>query len=218
MHTTLDTLKEHKIVAIVRGIPPDRILPLAEALRAGGIRMVEVTFDQTAPGGCAASAEAIRQIASAFPDLHIGAGTVLTPEQVAMAHAAGAQYIISPNVCREVIEATKNRNMLSLPGGLTPTEIAYAYHLGADAVKVFPAGDLGPGYIKAVRAPLKQIPLVAVGGVNEDNIGEFLNAGAIAAGVGGNLVNAGWIKRGAFDQITHLAKKFAAACQTGGST
>lgn len=106
--------------------------------------------------------------------------------------------------------------MLSLPGALTPSEITYAYSLGADAVKVFPAGDLGPDYIKAVRAPLKQIPLVAVGGVNADNIGAFLKAGAVAAGVGNSLVKTEWISSGAFDKITQLAKKFVVTCQTGG--
>lgn len=215
VHTTLDILKKYKIIAIIRGIPPDQLLPLTDALRAGGIRMVEVTFDQTDPS--CGSAAAIRHIASNFPDLHVGAGTVMTSEQVRLAHEAGAQYIISPNVCQDVIQAAKERNMLSLPGAFTPTEIACAHRLGADAVKVFPAGELGPSYIKAVRAPLKQIPLVAVGGVSEHNIKDFLDAGAIAAGVGGSLMNADWIKQGAFAQITHLAQKFVTACQTGGS-
>lgn len=215
-HTTLDVLKTQKIVAIVRGIPLEQLRPLVGALREGGVRMVEVTFDQSGTGSLSATTEAIRYIAAEFPDLHVGAGTVLTPEQVQMAYNAGAQYIISPNVCQEVIQTTKELGMLSLPGALTPTEIAYAYSLGADAVKVFPAGDLGPGYIKAVRAPLRQIPLVAVGGVSADNIGDFLKAGAVAAGVGGSLVKAEWISSGAFDKITQLAQEFVVACQTGG--
>lgn len=215
-HTTLDILKKQKIVAIVRGLPLEQLLPLVGALREGGIRMVEVTFDQSGTDSFSATTEAIRHTAEKFPDLYLGAGTVMTSEQVRMAYEAGAQYIISPNVCREVIQTTKALDMLSLPGAFTPTEIAYAYSLGADAVKVFPAGDLGPSYIKSIRAPLKQIPLIAVGGVSADNIGAFLKAGAVAVGAGGSLVNAKWISSGAFGKITQLAQKFAAACQTGG--
>lgn len=213
---TLDVLREHKIIGIVRGIPLEQLLPLVSALREGGIRMVEVTFGQTSTDHFSATTQAIQRIAADFPDLYVGAGTVLNIEQTRLAHEAGAQYIISPNVCCEVIQETKKLGMMSLPGAFTPTEIAWAYHLGADAVKVFPAGNLGPDYIKAIRAPLKQIPLVAVGGVDEKNVGDFLNAGAIGAGVGGSLVKAAWVKDGSFDKISQLAQAFVAACKTGG--
>ena len=135
----------------------------------------------------------------------------MTAEQVRLAVKAGAQYIISPNVDEEVIKETKNLNKISIPGAFTPTETAYAYKLGADIVKLFPAGELGAGYIKAVKAPLKHIPVVAVGGVNPENCADFIKAGAIGVGCGGNLVSAKLVEEGRFDEITAVAKQYMEA-------
>lgn len=142
-----------------------------------------------------------------------GAGTVITLEQLQMAYDAGAQYIISPNVDVEIIRRTKELGLISLPGAMTPSEIVEAYKAGADFVKVFPVGNLGPAYIKALKAPLSHIPLMAVGGVNEKNAADFLKAGASGLGVGGNLVNKEWIANGEWEKITALAAEFVKAVQ-----
>ena len=125
-----------------------------------------------------------------------------------LAKNAGAQFIVSPDTNEEVIRATVAAGMVSMPGALTPTEIVTAHAYGADFVKLFPAGTQGTAYFKAVTAPLNHIRLLAVGGVNEKNIADFLAAGAVGAGVGGNLVNKTWIANGEFDKITALAKEF----------
>ena len=139
-----------------------------------------------------------------------GAGTVTTLEMLELAKSAGAQFIVSPDTNEEVIKATVKNGMVSMPGAMTPTEILTAYRYGADFVKVFPTSNLGAAYIKAIRGPINHVRLLAVGGVNEKNIGEFIKAGACGAGVGGNLVNKEWIKAGKFDEITALSKEFVA--------
>ena len=141
----------------------------------------------------------------------VGAGTVMTVEQVRLAAEAGAEYMISPNTEPEVIYATKQLGKVSIPGAMTPTEVAYAYQCGADIVKMFPAGILGPGYIKAVKAPLKHVPVTAVGGVNAKNCVEFFKAGASGVGVGGNLVSPELVNAGRFDEITALALEYTNA-------
>ena len=137
-----------------------------------------------------------------------GAGTVTTIEMLNLAKEAGAGFIVSPDCNPEVIKATVEAGMVSMPGAMTPTEILTAYRAGADFVKVFPTAGLGSAYIKAVRGPLNHIRLLAVGGVNEKNIADFLAAGCVGAGVGGNLVNKNWIANGEWDKITALAREF----------
>ena len=137
-----------------------------------------------------------------------GAGTVTSLEMLELAKNAGAQFVVSPDTNEEVIKATVTSGMVSMPGALTPTEILNAHRYGADFVKVFPTSSLGASYIKAIRGPINHVRLLAVGGVNEKNIGEFIRAGVNGAGVGGNLVNKEWIARGEFDKITALAKEF----------
>ena len=208
----LDKIIDGKIVAIVRGIKSDKILDLVEAMYKGGITCVEVTFDQSSEEKIKDTLTSISKISDKFNDkICVGAGTVMTAEQVRLAVKAGAQYIISPNVDEEVIKETKNLNKISIPGAFTPTETAYAYKLGADIVKLFPAGELGAGYIKAVKAPLKHIPVVAVGGVNPENCADFIKAGAIGVGCGGNLVSAKLVEEGRFDEITAVAKQYMEA-------
>ena len=138
----------------------------------------------------------------------MGAGTVTTLEMLDAAYQAGAKFIVSPDMNPEIIAKTAELGLVSMPGAMTPTEILAAYRAGADFVKVFPATSLGAAYVKAVRGPFNHIPLLAVGGVNEKNVDEFIKAGAVGAGVGGNLVNKDWIAAGEFDKITALAKEF----------
>ena len=162
MKQVMETLAEGRIIAIVRGIPSEKIGALAQALFSGGVTMMEVTFDQTRPDSWQDTCRAIELIGREFQGKILpGAGTVLTREQLILARDAGAKYIISPDVNEEVIRETKRLNLASFPGAMTPTEIAAAWRYGADAVKVFPAGKMGPDYFRAVRAPLKQIPPVS---------------------------------------------------------
>ncbi|MEG2208115.1 MAG: bifunctional 4-hydroxy-2-oxoglutarate aldolase/2-dehydro-3-deoxy-phosphogluconate aldolase [Clostridia bacterium] len=209
---------QRKLIAIVRGQRTECLAPLAEALYRGGVDLVEVTFQQDKPETWADTAQGIRAIGQLHGDaLLAGAGTVMTVEQVRLAHAAGARYIISPNTEEAVIRETLRLGMVSLPGALTPTEIAQAAAYGADAVKVFPAGCLGAAYLKALCAPLAHIPLLAVGGINERNAAEYLRAGCVGFGVGGQLVNAELMEAGRYEEITEIASRYRAAVEGSGS-
>ena len=201
-------VEAHKVIAIIRGVESEKSLKVAKALYEGGIRMIEVTFDQKNEEKQKGTTESIRRISEYFQGkVSVGAGTVTSVKLVEMAAEAGAQYIISPDTSEEVIKRTRELGLVSMPGALTPTEIMNAHRWGADFVKLFPIGTLGTAYIKAVKAPLNHIKLLAVGGVNENNITEFLDAGCCGAGIGGNLVNKKWIENEEFEKITETAKK-----------
>lgn len=214
MNEVMERVISDKIIAIVRGLEGEYMLGLAGALHEGGISMIEVTFDQAHPEKWAGTCDAIRLISEKFAGrMLVGAGTVMSIEQLKLAHGAGAKYIIAPDVNAEVIRETKKLGLASFPGAMTPTECVTAYNAGADAVKVFPAGQLGPAYIKALRAPLSHIPMLAVGGVNEKNAAEFIKAGCIGLGVGGMLVNGDLARRGEFHRISELAREYVKAVQ-----
>lgn len=205
----LQRIQDGKIIAIIRGISSENIVSLAEAIRKGGVSCAEVTFDQTSRETIDDTLASIKKLCEHFGDeICVGAGTVMNSTQVRQAAEAGAKYIISPNVDPEVIEETKRLGLVSIPGAMTPTEAAHAYSLGADIVKLFPAGVLGAGYIKALKAPLKHIPVTAVGGVNAKNCAEFFSAGCIGIGVGGNLVSRKLVEEGRFDEITAAAAEY----------
>ena len=210
--TPLEYVKERKIVAIVRGLSPEYLIRLGHAFEEGGIGLMEVTYNQSAPETWKDTAKGIEAVEKEFGDrLLVGAGTVITLEQVSMTYNAGGHYLVTPTTQPEIIRAGKALGLGLYPGAFTPSEILAAYDAGADAVKVFPASCLGPGYIKAIRAPLSHIPLMAVGGVNEKNAADFLKAGCVGLGVGGNLVNKEWIRDGEWEKITALAKEFKKA-------
>ncbi|GHV68529.1 2-dehydro-3-deoxy-phosphogluconate aldolase [Spirochaetia bacterium] len=210
----IQCILEHKIIAIVRGMEEKTILPLAEALIAGGISMMEITFNQAKPESFGATVRGIAAVREKFGDrLLAGAGTVISEAQVDMALDAGALYIISPNTNTKVIGRTREKGLVSLPGAMTPGECLTAHEAGADFVKIFPAGDLGPGYLKAITAPLSHIKFLAVGGINEKNAADFIRAGALGLGVGGNLVNKDWINAGEWGRISALAAELVKAVQ-----
>ena len=210
--TPLEYVKERKIVAIVRGLSPEYLIRLGHAFEEGGIGLMEVTYNQSAPETWKDTARGIEAVEKEFGDrLLVGAGTVITLEQVSMTYNAGGHYLVTPTTQPEIIRAGKALGLGLYPGAFTPSEILAAYDAGADAVKVFPASCLGPGYIKAIRAPLSHIPLMAVGGVNEKNAADFIKAGCVGLGVGGNLVNKEWIRNGEWEKITALAKEFKKA-------
>lgn len=206
--TVSEKIKKDKIIAILRGIPAEKIGQLADALHKGGINLIEVTFDPKSPDN-QETVESIKLIRERFAgEVRVGAGTVLNTIQVNQAAQAGAEYIISPNTCEAVIRETKRLGLVSIPGALTPTEIEAAHEYGADFVKVFPVSNLGVSYLKAVSAPLSHIDLLAVGGVKPDTVKEYLKAGACGVGVAGNLVNKEWLKADEWDKITECAKEF----------
>jgi 2-dehydro-3-deoxyphosphogluconate aldolase / (4S)-4-hydroxy-2-oxoglutarate aldolase len=204
----LKALSREKIVAIIRGISAQSGDDTAKALADGGIVFLEVTLNT----------DGALNMISRFREkyegrLRIGAGTVLDLGQAKEAIAAGAEYIISPNLDEEVIYYGVEQGVQVWPGTMTPTEIVRAYKAGASAVKVFPMGSLGINYLKEIRAPLNHIPMVATGGVNLQNINSVLDAGAIAVGLGGNLVDKQLVKDGKFNELTKLAQAFVAQAQ-----
>ena len=210
----IELVLQTKLVAIVRGVYGQDCLNLAKALCEGGIRALEVTFDQSNPALWQKTADTITLLNECLGDRMVfGAGTVTTVELVNIAKNAGAKFIVSPDCEPDVIRATVEAGMVSMPGALTPTEVLQAHKAGADFVKVFPAGTMGAAYLKAIAAPINHVRLLAVGGVNENNVADFMKAGAVGAGVGGNLVNKTWIAEGRFQDITALAKAFVAAVQ-----
>ena len=204
----ISAVEEHKIIAILRGIPTDKIIQTAEALYDGGIRLIEITYSANKTIPYEKTSENIQKLSEHFGDrLCVGAGTVITPELVELAARAGAKYIISPDTNISVIKRTNELGLVSMPGALTPTEILTAHYAGADFVKLFPVGNLGTGYIKAVCAPISNVKLLGVGGVNEDNVAEFIRAGVVGVGAGGNLANKKWVVAGEFDKLTDTARK-----------
>lgn len=194
------------IIAIIRGFEPDICLRLSEAYVKGGIDMVEVTFNQKDPRSWKDTAAAIRSIKDHFAgSVKVGAGTVLTEEQLLMCEDAGGEYMVTPNVNTSLIRKCVADGLMAMPGAITPTEAVDAFNAGASYVKLFPAGVFGPEYVKALVAPLSHIPFLAVGGIGPHNIADFIKAGCVGAGVGGNLTNKEWISNGEWDKITEAA-------------
>ncbi len=206
----LKTLGETRIVAIIRGMEPDVCVNLAKAYCEGGIRLVEVTFDQT--GDPKKTTDAISAIKSACGGkMFVGAGTVLTEAQLDAAIAAGAEFMVTPNVNPALIRKASAAGLATTPGAFTPTEVVMAHEAGADVVKVFPIRSLGSRYIKDLLAPLKHIRLMAVGGVSPDNAAEYIAAGCVAVGASGALVDKKLITAGAWDKIADEARRFVTA-------
>lgn len=207
-------MKENGLIAILRGLSQEQCLKTADALYAGGIRLLEVAFDLSSAEAQAETARTIAALWQKFGEtMGIGAGTVASVELVKLAAEAGAEFMISPHVDAEVIGETKRRGLLSMPGAMTPSEIMAAHRAGADFVKLFPAAQLGADYIRAVRAPVNHVDLIAVGGVDAGNLAEFFDAGVAGAGVGGCLANRQWIAQGDFQKVRETAESFCRIAQ-----
>ena len=200
-------LLDKKLVVIFRRIPVEQIGRVSEALVRGGVKLLEVTFDQQSQDPAADYARSIEQVRHAVGDaLCLGAGTVLSCGQVRTAREAGAEFILSPNTDIDVIRLTRQLGMVSVPGAMTPSEIVTAWNAGADIVKLFPADDLGYHYIWNIRGPLPHIPLLATGGVNPETIPQFLAQGASAVGTGVSIVDRQLLAAGDYDGIEALAR------------
>ena len=206
-----EKIKEARIIAIIRGVETEKLIPLAEALYQGGIRFLEITYKDDFSEDLKTS-EKIKLLKTAMGEkMHIGAGTVLSEKQVALTAEAGGEFIISPNTDAAVIKQTKKLGLISIPGALTPTEIVSAKNAGADFVKLFPVTTLGSQYVKAITAPLSSIPLLAVGGVNLTNIQEYLDAGVLGFGIGANIIDKKYVDAEKFDRIEDLARQYVRA-------
>ena len=203
----LQHLLNEKAIAVARLDSGERLVRVAEALKAGGISAIEFTF--STPGALAMLKEASARFGG---EVLLGAGTVLDPETARAAILAGAEFIVTPTVNLETIALCKRHGKPIIAGAMTPSEMLTVWEAGADLVKVFPASNIGgPAYIKAVLAPLSQLRLVPTGGVSADNATQYLRAGAVAVGVGGNLVNKTAVESGNWEAIAAEARKLIAA-------
>lgn len=199
---------QRRLVAVLRATSGEQLVDVAEALLAGGVDCVEVTF--TVPGAL----RVIEHVADRLGDrVLLGAGTVLDGATARAALLAGAEFIVTPVVKADVIETARRYSKLVMPGAFTPTEVLTAWELGADVVKVFPSDIGGPAYLKALRGPLPQIRMMPTGGVDLNTAAAFLDAGACALGVGGSLASAAMIERGEFAAIESRARAFAQIVQ-----
>lgn len=205
-------IEQGKIVAIVRGVDSEKLIPVAEAIFNGGVRFLEITYSANGSVSDEETAKNIEILATHFKGrMHIGAGTVLTEHQVELTKKAGGEFIISPDVNEAVIKLTKKLGMVSMPGALTPTEAQSAHRYGADFIKLFPVTNLGCDYIKAIKAPLSHIKFLAVGGINLENIKDYLSAGVCGFGIGTNIVNKEMLNNNNFEGIADLARKYMEA-------
>lgn len=201
-----DRIVEIGVVPVVRASSAGEARMAADAVCEGGIPIAEITM--TVPG----AVELIRELTRSGPgDVLVGAGTVLNVEAAKQCLDAGAEFLVSPGLNLEVIQLAAKEGKLMMAGALTPTEVIMAWEAGSDFVKVFPCGQVGGAkYIKALKGPLPQVPLVPTGGVNLNTAAEFVEAGAAALGVGGELVPAGALKSGKPEIIVENARKFLA--------
>lgn len=206
MSKLLEELLEHKIVAIMRGIKDGRADDTARALIDGGIRLMEITMNTEG------AATMINRWRNRFgEEARIGAGTVIDVETAKKAVEAGAQFLISPNLDEEVIAYGRKQGVSVWPGVMTPTEIVKAIQAGAEAIKLFPMGALGTGYLQEIRGPLQDVPILATGGVDLHNVADYFKAGANAVGLGGKLIHMDWVNEGQFELVTERARAFTAA-------
>ena len=198
---------EKKVIVVCRGIAEEEIVNVAQALYDGGISFMEVPFDQKNPDTFEVTARKISAVRKALDGkMHVGAGTVITIEQFELAKEAGAEIIVSPTLEEDVIIATKEAGLVSMPGCATPSEITKAYKLGADLIKLFPSSVVNMKTIKEISVPLNHIPLVCFGGVNAENINEVLATGVVGVGMGGAVLDKNALEDKNYDIITELSK------------
>lgn len=207
MHGFVKEFLESKIIVICRGIAIEEIVKVATALYDGGIRFMEVPFNQADPSSFSATAAKIKAVKEALGGkMHVGAGTVVTMEQFEIAKQAGAEIIVSPTLEEDVIAATKAAGLISMPGCATPSEMTKAYKLGADLIKLFPASQVNLKVIKEIRVPLNHLRLVCFGGVSADNIQEVLATGVVGVGVASSVLDKQALADKDYQKITDLAK------------
>ena len=205
----IEAVEKEKIVVIVRGVEREQLIPMAQAMYDGGIRLLEITYDAKGKVSDEQTAQNIAMLSEHFEGkMQFGAGTVLTEKQVELTARAGGGFIISPDAYSAVIEKTRELGLVSMPGCLTPTEVQQAHRHGADFIKLFPITNLGIDYVKAISAPLSHIKFLAVGGIDDSNMLSYYHAGVSGFGIGSNIVNKKMLAQKDFDGIRALAQKY----------
>lgn len=212
-NSIIDAVLREKIIVILRGLTEEELIPAVRAMYNGGIRLAEVTYDSCGNPDDETTARKIHMLAEEFPDMYIGAGTVLTERQAELTAEAGGSFIISPDTNPAVIRCTRELGLVSIPGALTPSECTLAHRSGADFIKLFPVGEMAPSYLKALTAPLSHLKFLAVGGITEENLPAYMKAGACGIGVSSGICSLSLIRKGDYDGITELAKAYVTAIQ-----
>lgn len=203
---TLERVQQLGLLAVIRGPSPEVTLQMVDALVAGGVRGIEITF--TTPNAL----EVVKSLDRRFGDqILLGMGTLTKPEQAAAAKEAGARFLVSPHCEKSLAGAMKETGLPIMLGALTPSEVILSRKLGSDVVKLFPGSLGGPEYLKALRGPFPDIPIMPTGGVSQDNVGDWFAAGAFAVGAGSNLCPTALAQERRFGEITALAKAFVQA-------
>ena len=209
-----DAMERYRLIAILRGISVDMLPDVTDALYEGGIRLAEITFDAAGTVSDTETASRIERAAARMEGkMHIGAGTVLTAEQLRMTCAAGGTFVVSPHTDPCLIETAKALGLMSVPGAMTPSEIVAAHKAGADYVKLFPVSALGPDFIRRMQGPLPHIRLLAVSGVGLGDIPAYLEAGAAGFGIGSAIANRTLCQNGDTAAIRAQAAAYAKACE-----
>ena len=211
----INTVREKKIIVIARGVEKEKLIPLTEALYEGGIRLLETTYSADGKISDDETAENIKMLSSHFDGrMYIGAGTVLTEKQIELTKNAGGKFIISPDTNGAVIKKTRELGMVSIPGALTPSEVQSAHLYGADFVKLFPVCSLGTEYVKLIKTPLSHIELLAVGGIQQNDMAEYLAAGVSGFCIGSNIIDKNALAKNNYKAITELARRFVSAANS----
>jgi len=206
---TLERIKTLGVVAVIRGPSAELTIQMVDALIAGGVTGIEITY----------STPNAEQVVSTLAQKHgdrivLGMGTLTEPAQARAAQTAGATFLVSPICEPELVKAMAATGLLVMAGALTPTEVVQAHRCGSDVVKIFPGSLAGPSYVKALRGPFPQIPFMPTGGVNSANLGEWFAAGVVAVGAGSELCPPNLAKEGKFDEISRRAADFVQAVQS----
>lgn len=207
---TLNLIRETGIIAIMRAKSSDQLIAAADAIKKGGVKIIEVTM--TTPGALDVIKTAVKRYGQ---EISFGAGTVLDAETARSAILAGADFIVAPTLNLEMIALCNRYSIPVTPGCYTPTEMLTAWEAGADLIKLFPASVGGPSLIKAIRAPLPQLEIVPVGGVDLNTAAEFIRKGAAALGVGSSLINQKLLDAGDMDELTRRATAFIEEVKKG---
>lgn len=210
---TLEQIQRLGLVAVLRGPSEELTIKMVEALVAGGVQGIEITY--STPNAPAV----VRDLNERFGDrILLGMGTLTEPAQADEAHAAGARFLVSPHTDPELAAVMAATGLPFMMGGLTPSEIRLAHKLGSDVVKLFPGSLGGSDYLKSLKGPFPHIAIMPTGGVNKDNVGVWFAAGAFAVGAGSELCPMAWAKEGRFDDITQRAHEFVVAVQSARQT
>lgn len=205
---TLKKIRDLGLLAVLRGPSAELTVKMVDALVAGGVTGIEITY--TTPDAIAVVTELVSKYSE---QIVLGMGTLTEPHQPAEAKAAGASFIVSPHYGADLCQAMSASGLPMMVGALTPSEVIQAHRAGSDIVKVFPGSLGGPSYLKSLRGPFPNIPMMPTGGVAIDNLSDWFGAGAVAVGAGSNLCPTAWAKEGRFDEITARAKEFCAAVE-----